>query len=565
MAGLASTLVPLALARLREAVLIVDRELRVVFANQALLSLLGESGTVLGQPLTSVLHVIDEHGRHDLRLDWDSLQDADRLHQLNENAVIQRRRGDEFPFELTVTLLQVHAGENGGAGGEGLMLTLRDLFQLRSLADTVHFQRSHDELTGLVNRAEFERRLQDAILQLQLDPAPHTVAQIDLDQFKVVNDTCGHVAGDELLRQITELIRSHLEPRDVLARLGGDEFGILFWQNDVDEAMQKLETVRREASEFLFRWGEKSFTVSVSIGLVGLQRGQTWADVLGQVDAACFHAKEQGGNQIREFRSDDLLLAQRQSEMQWVSQIVQALQDDRFVLYAQPIVPVSAAAQAVCPHGHQEILLRLIDAQGNVVPPGVFLPAAERFNLILMLDRWVVSHTFSWLRREREAGRRPPTCGVNLSGTSLGQSGFLEFVLEQLASSAVPAEWLCFEVTETAAIANFSAARNFIARIRERGCHFALDDFGAGMSSFGYLKNLPADYLKIDGAFVRELPDSHVDAAMVRSINEVGKVMGMMTIAEFVENESILASLRDIGVDYAQGYGVGKPAPLEQK
>ena len=546
-------LFPAALQALREAVMLVAPDGRLLLVNHACRRLLGYAeDDPLTERLDELLIVLDENSREPVNFPMTRLDDPDWLRSLNDSAVIQRRNGNEFPFELNAVRLQQ-------GRSRGWLLTIKDLFQTRSLADTVHFQRSHDVLTGLVNRAEFESRLQDALLQSQQEGDDHALCYIDLDQFKVINDTCGHIAGDELLRQLTELFRAQVSDADVLARIGGDEFATLLRQRSLDEAALWAEELRQRVTEFPFSWGDKSFSLSVSIGVAALTGpGQNWATALGQADAACYHAKELGGNQLRIFSEDDEQLAQRHTEMQWVSRIVQALQQDRFQLWAQRITPV-LPGQGM---GHQEILVRMIDVDGSLVPPGMFLPAAERFNLVLMLDRWVVGRTFDWMAQQQRKGAPPITCAINLSGASINQPQFHQFVAEELQRSGVAPERVCFEVTETTAIANLQSARAFIQQMKQLGCAFALDDFGAGMSSFAYLRNLPVDYLKIDGVFVKDLASNAMDYAMVRAINEVGKVMGMKTIAEFVENDAVLAKLREIGVDYAQGYGIARPAPL---
>ena len=542
-----------ALQALREAVLIIDPQGRLLLMNRACRRLLGyREDDVLDTSLDDCLQLVDEASREPLPLLLDRFDDPDWLRHINDSAVILRRNGSEFPFEMTAARLSAKTQS-------GWLLTIKDLFQTRSLADTVHFQRSHDSLTGLVNRAEFESRLQDALLQSLEDGSQHALCYVDLDQFKVINDTCGHIAGDELLRQLTELFRANVADNDLLARIGGDEFAALLWQRDIHEAAQWAERLRQQVMEFPFSWGDKAFSLSVSIGVAALAgAGQNWATALGQADAACYHAKDLGGNQVRVFTEDDVQLAQRHTEMQWVSRIVQALQQDRFQLWAQRIAPVLPGNGS----GHQEILVRMIDVDGSLVAPGVFLPAAERFNLVLMLDRWVVSHTLDWMAQQQRSGQPPIKCAINLSGASINQRQFHQFVAEELQRSGVPPAQVCFEVTETAAIANLQSARAFIQQMKQLGCAFALDDFGAGMSSFAYLRNLPVDYLKIDGVFVKDLASNAMDYAMVKAINEVGKVMGMKTIAEFVENDAVLVKLKEIGVDYAQGYGIARPAPL---
>ncbi len=541
-----------AFAALREAVMICAQNGRVMMINVAAKRLLGmEELDERAYLISDLLQFVDENSRIAITFDATQFGDDHFLRTLSDSALLVRPNGTEFPFDITATAID-HAAI------KGWIITLKDLFHVRSLADTIHFQRSHDQLTGLCNRAEFERRLQDCLMLGGKDSRFAAMAYIDVDQFKVINDTCGHVAGDELLRQLTELIRFELHPGDMLARVGGDEFGVLFPNITITAAKKRCENIRRRVEDYLFTWSDKSFSVSVSIGLVPIaSTEQNWASLMGQADAACFHAKEAGRNQLRVYSDEDAQVALRHTEMQWVSRIVQALQQDRFKLYAQPIVCTQTGIIV-----HQEILVRMIDTDRSVIPPGVFLPAAERFNLVLMIDKWVLTNTLKWLQRQLSSSSAPVACAINVSGASLGQHQFSEFVAEQVTTMQIPPHLISFEVTETAAVSNLHAARGFIARLKSLGCRFAIDDFGAGMSSFAYLKNLPADYLKIDGTFVKEIANNHIDYAMVKSINEVGQVMGMKTIAEFVENDEILMKLRDIGIDYAQGYGVGKPREL---
>ncbi|MGR9013263.1 MAG: EAL domain-containing protein, partial [Gammaproteobacteria bacterium] len=378
---------------------------------------------------------------------------------------------------------------------------------------------------------------------------------------KVVNDTCGHLAGDELLRQLGELIRKHVRKQDFVARLGGDEFGVLMSNCSLNEALLACENLRDLVKDFRFAWEGKSFTIGVSIGVSAINDSSGNAvNLLKEADAACYVAKDNGRNRVHVYRPDDQELAMRQGEMQWVEKIQQGLEQNRFCLYGQPIVPVAHHDKGM----HFETLVRYQDDNGRIIPPGAFLPAAERYNLAPALDRWVISHLFEWIATKPGFLDNLSLCSVNLSGLSMTDKTMLAFLAEQFSKWEIPAHKICFEVTETAAIANLSYATKFIKQLKERGCLFSLDDFGSGLSSFAYLKNLPVDYLKIDGLFVKDILDDEVDLAMVKSINEVGHVMDKKTIAEFVENEQIFNLLSDLGVDYAQGYGIGKPVPLDE-
>jgi len=438
----------------------------------------------------------------------------------------------------------------------------QDITEQKLAEDTLAHQATHDALTGLINRNDFERRLERVLETARTSHDEHALCYLDLDQFKVINDTCGHEAGDELLRQLGRLLSVAVRKRDTLARLGGDEFGVLMEHCTLVQAHRVADEVRKAIEEFRFVWEEQAFRIGVSIGLVPItESSESVANLLSAADSACFAAKDEGRNRVHVYHLDDTELARRQGEMAWVARIDQALEDYRLQLWSQPIVPVVTGSDK---GEHFELLLRLIDERGETVPPGAFLPAAERYGLSTKLDRWVVGAALDWLSRNPERLDRLHLCCINLSGTSLADEEFLEFVQERLDKSQVSAQKICFEVTETAAIANLSRAMSFMGTLKGKGCKFALDDFGSGLSSFAYLKTLPVDYLKVDGAFVKDIVDDQVDLALVRSINDVGKVMGTATIAEFVENDAILEKLREIGVDYAQGYGIGRPAPTEK-
>ena len=444
-------------------------------------------------------------------------------------------------------------------GGPELLLVAEDITEARDLSERLAWQATHDTLTGLVNRQAFEQRLERVLDSARREEGPHALCYLDLDQFKLVNDTCGHVAGDELLRQLGRLLEDRVRRRDTLARLGGDEFGVLMEHCSVTQALRVAETLRHGIEEFRFRWEGRAFSLGASIGLVPIDSTSGNAtQVLSAADAACYVAKDQGRNRIHVYRPDDDDLVLRTGEMQWAHRISQALQENRLVIYAQPIVPVAGDSGG---RVHFELLLRMIGPDGEVIPPGAFLPAAERYNLSTRLDRWTINHA---LTRLAAHPRALEMCTINLSGHSLVNEDFLAFVCERVAGSGVPPGKLCFEITETAAIANLSKAMAFMASLRRLGCRFALDDFGSGLSSFAYLKTLPVDFLKIDGMFVRDIAVDPIDLAMVRSINGIGQVMGKTTVAEFVESEAILDRLREIGVDYAQGYHLGAPRPLDE-
>jgi diguanylate cyclase (GGDEF)-like protein len=422
-------------------------------------------------------------------------------------------------------------------------------------------QAAHDDLTGLINRREFERRLRRVLETAREAHNEHALFFLDLDQFKVINDTCGHMAGDELLRQVGQLLLAYVRKRDTLARLGGDEFGVLMEHCTLPEALRLANNVLWAVGKFRFAWQERVFRIGVSIGLTSItEASESVSNLLIAADTACYAAKDEGRNRVHVYQLDDTDLARRQGEMQWVARIDQALEDERFQLWSQPIVPIKVGAG----EGERfELLLRLVDERGETILPGAFLPAAERYGLSTKLDRWVIGAALGWLSRNPKLVERLHMCFINLSAASLADEEFLKFVREQLGQSQIPSQKICFEITETAAIANLSRAMTFMTALKEQGCRFALDDFGSGLSSFAYLKALPVDYLKIDGTFVKGIADDEVGLVLVRSINDLGKAMGKWTIAESVENEPTLEKLREIGVDYAQGYGIGHPALIE--
>jgi diguanylate cyclase (GGDEF)-like protein len=435
-------------------------------------------------------------------------------------------------------------------GRAGCVLVLRDVTSQRALALELAYQASHDELTGLINRREFEARLAGAAA----GETPHALMYLDLDRFKVVNDTCGHAAGDALLRELGGSLRAAAPQEATVARLGGDEFGVLLPCADDRVAARAAEALRVAVERLRFRWGERSFRIGVSIGLVPVARDATVAELLAAADTACYAAKDAGRNRVHAGDSNDAELRRRRDELGWVARLHAALDAGRFALWRQPIRALDGGGE------HHEMLLRMHDEQGRLVLPGEFIPAAERHGLMPELDRWVVEHACAWLARTPEAGMH----ALNLSGQTLSDLGFHAFVSDALARHDVAPARLCFEITETAAIRQPECALESIQALRAAGCRFALDDFGSGLASFAYLKRLPVDLLKIDGAFVRRIHEDPVDRELVRAANGLAHLMGMRTVAEYAESEAVLAVLRELGVDYAQGYAIGRPEPLPE-
>ncbi|MSQ67887.1 MAG: EAL domain-containing protein [Gammaproteobacteria bacterium] len=479
-----------------------------------------------------------------------ALEHPDRLHRWE----IRRRKKNAESMWVKETARVVTS-----RGVPLILLTVEDIDEAFRLSEKLNFHAAHDELTGLPNRKTLEDRLGRVLESAHSESSEHTLGIIDIDQFRILNDTCGHAAGDELLRQIARLLKTISRKRDTLARIGGDDFAMLIEDCPLRLAMASFEAVRAAVEAFQFVWNERSYKVSLSIGLVAVNRScDSVAEVMSMADTACYAAKDAGRNRLHTYEVDDAKMLTRHGQMRWATRINDALRDNRFELFLQPIVPIVADGSG----DHYEILLRMRDERGQLVMPSEFLPAAERYNLAVKIDRWVVNHTLSWLRDHPRLLQRLHLCAINLSGQSFGNDDCLSFILERIDSCRIPAHKLCFEVTETAAVSDIVQASRFIQTLQERGCLFALDDFGSGFSSFAYLKNLPVDFLKIDGAFVRGIAVDSVDLAMVKSINEIGHLMGKRTVAEFVEDEPILRLLRALGVDYAQGYGVGKPVPL---
>jgi diguanylate cyclase (GGDEF)-like protein len=443
----------------------------------------------------------------------------------------------------------------------GGVLIFRDVSVARDFARQRSWEAAHDVLTGLVNRREFESLLEMSVATARNAGKHHVVCYMDLDQFKVVNDSCGHGAGDDLLKEIAGLLQSRIRKSDTLARLGGDEFGLLLDGCSLERAQFIAADLLAAVGDFRFNWAAKIFTIGVSIGLATVTGDSSSSgEVLSRADTACYWAKEQGRNRVSVYRIGDSDMAARRREMGWIARINSALAEDRFTLYHQRYLPLNRAAGA---RKHLEVLLRMIDEEGNLVQPGSFLPAAERYNLMPAIDRWVVGTVFArYHALVAQRGGEPLTCAINLSGTSLNAVGFLDFIRQQALEHALPPQSICFEITETAAINNLRKAGEFITECKAMGFLFALDDFGTGTSSFGYLKNLPVDYLKIDGGFVKNLERDAVDKAMTETINRIGHIMGIKTVAEYAENDAIIQELKSMGVDYAQGYGVCMPTPL---
>jgi diguanylate cyclase (GGDEF)-like protein/PAS domain S-box-containing protein len=542
------------LASLGEAVISTDADGRLEYMNPMAERLTGcTTAEARGSPLSLLFSIADEvTGETNDQL-------VDR--SLREGLTLDRQllvRHDSS--EVAVSIIGAPLSSDGKAAGA--VLVLRDVTIEREFVARLSWQASHDALTGLVNRHEFEARLGKALDKLSHKPGEHSLMFLDLDQFKVVNDTCGHAAGDQLLKQTSALLQDVLREGGLLARLGGDEFGILLTNCDADSAAGIAERLRLAVQELRFVWNDRAFNISVSIGLVQVAEAGAIEETLRAADMACYTAKEKGRNRVQIYHPSDSELVQRVGEMAWVQRIRNGLDEQRFCLFAQEI---RALNQDEPHHSHVELLLRLRDEGGNLVQPGSFMPAAERYGLMPLIDRWVVRNAFALIssRLNSSAPGRLSSCAINLSGATFGDDDFVDYVRRQFEIHRVPPGMICFEITETSAITNLPSAKRFIEALKRLGCRFSLDDFGTGMSSFSYLKHLPVDYIKIDGSFVTEMLNSKIDRAMVETIVHIARVMGKSTVAEFVESDEIVEALREIGVDYAQGYAIGKPAPFE--
>lgn len=540
-----------------DAVISTDADGYVQYLNSTAEALLATTlSAARKQPLATVVRLVD--GTSKLRIE-NTLQRAlkeRREVSCNGNSELQTPDGESIAVEEhSAPIFDQDENVTGG------VMVLHDVRVSREYTRRRSWEATHDLLTGLINRREFENRLQAALTDAQQSGRSHVVCYMDLDRFKVINDSCGHAAGDELLIQLTRLLQERIRDSDTLARLGGDEFGLLLDACDAKRGQLIAADIMAAVNDLHFVWESKVFGIGVSIGLTVITGEHvSVAEIISEADCACYWSKERRINRICQYQASDMALAARRSQTGWVARIQAAFADNRFVLYHQNYLPLNATAGR---HTHLEILVRMIGENGEVIAPGHFLPAAERFNLMPEIDRWVIHAVFSQYHAlVAERGGAPLTCAINLSGASINADGFLDYIRKQAQRYKMRPGSICFELTETVAVNNLQAAAEFIKACKEMGFHFALDDFGTGTSSFGYLKKLPVDFLKIDGGFVRDIERDRVDQAMTETINNIGHIMGMQTIAEYAENEAIIEKLKAMGVDFAQGYGVCLPKPL---
>lgn len=538
-----------------DGVITTDVDGAIAYMNPAAESLTHwNAAQAQGLPLAALFNLLDENAQVDGFTLIEHILGGQLSGGSEHSKLIQRLDGS------TVSVTLVGAPIRSAGKVSGAVLVLHDMTQERQYIANLSWQATHDALTGLANRREFEYRLEQVLHGIgRQQSGRHALMFLDLDQFKLVNDTCGHAAGDELLRHICALLQSDLREGDTLARLGGDEFGILLENCPAPAAEKIAESLRNTVQNLHFVWKGRPFVTTVSIGLVHISHTPTTLETsLRAADMACYMAKEKGRNRVQVYHADDTELSLRFGEMAWIQRLHMALEEDRFCLYSQEIAPLGHTAAGT---GHIEILLRLHDEAGRIILPDSFIPAAERYGLMTSLDRWVVENVFKLIARcmiERP-GRPMAMCAINLSGITIGDDDFLRFLRERFTAYGIPPGMICFEITETSAISNLGSAIRFINELKALGCYFSLDDFCAGMSSFAYLKHLPVDFLKIDGSFVKDMLDDPINRAMVEVINHIGHVMGKRTIAEFVETPHIEQALLEIGVDYAQGYLIERP------
>jgi diguanylate cyclase (GGDEF)-like protein/PAS domain S-box-containing protein len=547
----------LALSSLAEAIITTDAEGRISYLNPAAERITGSSaGQAAGKMLEDLVGLVDELDRRLLSDPVRAALTSGAPVNLSRRALLlSRSNGAERSIELSASPIRNAAKEVIGAA-----LLLHDVTELRGLARQMSYQATHDALTGLVNRREFERRLEEATESGHRGEGQHVLCYLDLDRFKVVNDTSGHLAGDSMLREVAKVLRDAVRDSDTVARMGGDEFGVLLIGCPLEKARQIADDVCRAVGDYRFVWKDKIFNIGVSVGLVEISRESgTLEELLAAADSACYVAKKQGSGRVAVYSARDEALARHTGEIQWLQRLQGALKENRFQLYHQPIVPA---------YGNDgngpamEVLVRLQDEAGHEVPPSEFLRAAERYRLMGLVDRWVVQTTLAALGRGAIAIPANRGVAINISGETLGDLQFLEFVVECLDSTGVAPAQVCFEISESAVVANLDHARRFVGVLHGMGCQFALDDFGSGVGSFSNLKNLPMDYLKIDGSFMRNLAADSVNQAMVTAMIKLARTLNFKVIAEQVEDASALETVRRMGVDYVQGYAVGRPQLL---
>lgn len=548
------------LENIQEGIIATDTEGSIRFMNPVAEKMSGwtnEKGR--NKNIIEIIRITDEKTLHALKLPLYTGNEKPDTQFILENAYLENRNGDKIHIEGVWSRIRGMEGDI-----QGNVLAVRDISQIREMSAQITYQASHDTLTGLANRDEFNHRLAILISDSKKNKNTHALIYLDLDQFKILNDTCGHAAGDELLLETSSIIQTVVRSSDVSARLGADEFTILLEKSNQDQAMFIAQRLHDQLNNHKLVWENKVFNINTSIALVMItEQSKDLNSVLAAADDAIYLAKDEGGNRIKIYETKGNIFVKRRGEMEWISKLTNALEEDRFLLYYQPIVPLSDNGDSA---GKSEILIRMIDENGKIVAPTDFIPAAERYKLMSVIDRWIIRKalmSYRDLQIKNKLTEVTKTFTINLSAQSLADETLFRYIDTQFKELNVPPENFCFEVTETAAISNMNTATSLMAAMHELGCTFALDDFGSGFSSFSYLKSLPVDYLKIDGIFVKEMDKDPVNRAMVEAMNNLGHIIGKKTIAEFVHNKKIYNLLKEIGVDFAQGFEISPPLPLD--
>lgn len=548
-----------------DGVMTTDPQGKTRYLNRVAEQLTGWSNTLAhGRDIRETLQLVDENSGQPLEHVAVKCLHQRQAVGVSSHTQLLTRDGRRIAIDDSAAPIWSRDGQILGA-----VVVFRDVSHQRKLSQQLSWQATHDTLTGLVNRREFEHLVASALHTAKEEGHTHALLYLDLDQFKVINDTCGHGAGDVLLQLLAKLLQAQMRDSDILARLGGDELGVLLPHCPLEHARLIGEQLRQSIRDFRFAWDNRTFELGVSIGMVEItQDSKSTSELLIAADQACYLAKEQGRNRIHVYQESDVMLAQRHGEMLWISRLNEAFERDYFRLYAMPIVHLHAGQES-----HDEVLIRIRNSRGELILPGAFIPAAERYDMMGSIDRWVIRAVCRHIMSVRDSlppldalaescRRAPALYSINLSGMSLADTSLQQYITGQFVQFEIAPEQICFEITETAVIANLPKAQAFMHQLKILGCRFSLDDFGSGFSSFGYLKALPVDYLKIDGLFVRDIASNAINRAMVKAINEVGHVMGIKTVAEYVENDVTLTVIRELGVDYAQGYAVGNVRPL---
>ncbi|MFW5991574.1 MAG: EAL domain-containing protein, partial [Halanaerobiaceae bacterium] len=547
------------ISSMNDALLVTDKDYKIRTANKTACSLLQyKEGELVQKKLDQIIISSPENSNRD-----NLLEKIKKGKQIKNHQVFYKTSsGAKIPVLLSCSRIKAKNNKIS------YILTARDISDLKKAEQKLKKQAAkmehlakHDTLTNLPNRYYFEEQLKKLINNTKISTQQHALLFLDLDKFKVINDTCGHFAGDRLLTKISNLLKNTVRNSDIVARIGGDEFGIILKNIPISKACSTADRICERIKENRFTWEGKAFSIGVSIGIAIIDyRTDDYEKILSTADKCCYLAKEKGGNRFYLFSEDDQNLSRHNLEVNWLPVISKTIEENRFLLHYQPII---SAAEPTS-HKWYEILIRMIDEDGNLIMPGDFLPAAERYNMMPAIDRWVVEHFFALYKKHFMKQDNPPVFNINISGTSINEDNFLSFLKEQFDKYSIPPEKICFELTESVAVSNFIRANEFMQELRKTGCKFALDDFGSGFSSFEYLKHLAVDYIKINGSFIQNILSSELDYTMVSSINDITRALELQAIAEYVESENIYNKLIEIGIDYAQGYWIGKPEPLEK-